>query len=243
MRKLWDACLRQRKRLALVLIAVLLVGGALGALQLWHEATYFVTTENAAIAGALVQVSSPDAGRIFRLQSEVGSLVRKDDALVTLDVPITTAMPLGGTRSTFLDAHDRMVDVVSPVDGVVVSRKVNVGDNVNTNQTLFTVVDTRRLWVVANVEETRVAHVRPGQYVEVYVDALDRTLEGIVEAIIPATTSTFALLPQQNTAGSFTKIVQLVPVRIGLRNADDARLIVGASARVRIHLAGQADAR
>ena len=113
---------------------------------------------------------------------------------------------------------------------------MNIGDNVNTNQTLFTVVDTRRLWVVANVEETRVAHVRPGQLVEVYVDALDRTLEGMVEAITPATTSTFALLPQQNTAGSFTKIVQLVPVRIGLRDADDTRLIVGASARVRIHL-------
>jgi multidrug resistance efflux pump len=234
-RELWDACLRRRKLIALVVVALLLVGGGLVAAHLWHEATYFVTTENAAVAGALVQVSSPDTGRIFRLQSEIGSVVRKDDALVTLDVPIITSMPLGGTRSLFLDAHDRMVDVASPVEGVVVSRKVNVGDSVNANQTLFTVVDTRRLWVTANVEETRVAHVRPGQYVEVYVDALDRTLEGVVEAIIPATTATFALLPQQNTAGSFTKIVQLVPVRIALHDPD-ARLIVGASARVRIHL-------
>ena len=110
MRTLWEACLRQRKRLALIVVALLLGGGALGGIYLWREATYFVTTENAAIAGALVQVSSPDSGRIFRLQSEVGSLVRKDDALVTLDVPITTTMPLGGTRSTFLDAHDRMVE-------------------------------------------------------------------------------------------------------------------------------------
>jgi multidrug resistance efflux pump len=240
-RKLWDACLRQRTRLALLTVALLLVGGALVAAHLWHEATHFVSTENAAIAGALVQVSSPDAGRIFRLQSEVGSIVRKDDALVTLDVPIATSMPMGGTRSTFLDATDRMVDVASPVEGIVVNRKVNVGDSVSTNQTLFTVVDTRRLWVVANVEETHVARVRPGQFVEVYVDALDRTLEGLVEAIIPATTSTFALLPQQNTAGSFTKIVQLVPVKIALPEPD-ARLIVGASARVRIHVAS-ADAR
>jgi multidrug resistance efflux pump len=188
-----------------------------------------------------VQVSSPDVGRVFRLQSEVGALVRKDDALATLDVPIATSLPMGGTRSTFLDAHDRLVDVASPVEGIVVSRKVNVGDSVGTNQTLFTVVDTRRLWVVANVEETHIARVQPGQYVEVYVDALDRTLDGQVEAIIPATASTFALLPQQNTAGNFTKIVQLVPVKIALLSSD-ARLIVGASARVRIHLAST-DAR
>ena len=43
----------------------------------------------------------------------------------------------------------------------------------------------------------------------------------MVEAIIPATTSTFSLLPAQNTAGSFTKITQLVPVKIALRDADD----------------------
>jgi membrane fusion protein, multidrug efflux system len=77
--------------------------------------------------------------------------------------------------------------------------------------------------------------------VEVYVDALGQTLEGTVEAIIPATTSTFSLLPAHNTAGSFTKIVQLVPVKIALRGGD-APLIVGASVRVRIHVQ-PADAR
>src|SRR5581483_5047085 len=122
------------------------------AAHLWYEATYFVSTENAAIAGGLAQVSSPDTGRIFRLQTEVGSLVRKDDALATLDVPIPMSLPMGGSRSTFLDAHDRLVDVTSPVEGIVVNRKVNVGDSVNPNQTLFYVADTRRLWVVANVE-------------------------------------------------------------------------------------------
>jgi multidrug resistance efflux pump len=233
--KLWSACLRRRKLCALLVVALLLGGGALAGLHLWHEATYFVVTENAAVAGSLVQVASPDAGRVFRLPAEVGGVVRKDEALATLDLPIATNLPFGGTRSLFLDAHDRMVDVVSPVQGVVVSRKVNVGDTVGVNQTLFTVVDTRRLWVVANVEETNVARVRPGQRAEVYVDALAETLDGTVEAIVPATTSTFSLLPPQNTAGNFTKVVQLVPVRIALR-AGNTPLIVGASARVRIHV-------
>ena len=236
MRKLWDAGLRRRKVVALVAVALVLAVGARVGLHLWYEATYFVMTENASVAGAMVQVSSPDAGRIFRLQTDVGSLVRKEDALAVLDVPILTSLPMGGSRSTFLDAHDRLVDVPSPVEGIVVSRKVSVGDTVGVNQTLFTVVDTRRLWVVANVEETQIARVRPGQYAEVYVDALGQTLEGTVEAIIPATTSTFSLLPAHNVAGSFTKVVQLVPVKIAVERTA-APLIVGASVRARIHVA------
>jgi len=233
-RALWASCLRRRKLLALLAVALLLGAGAAVGFHLWYEAVHFVTTENAAVAGAIVQVSSPDSGRIFRLHTDVGSLVRKDDPLAILDVPILTSLPFGGSRSTYLDAHDRLVDVPSPVEGIVISRKANVGDSVGANQSLFTVVDTRRLWVVANVEETQIARVRPGQYVEVYVDALQQTLDGVVEAIIPATTSTFSLLPAQNTTGSFTKIVQLVPVKIALPTAD-APLIVGASVRVRIH--------
>ncbi len=232
---LWDAGVRRRRAVAFGVAGVVLAIGMVVGVHLWHEATYFVSTENAAVAGAMVQVSSPDPGRIFRLHTDVGSLVRKEEALAVVDVPILTSLPQGGQRSTFLDAHDRMVDVPSPVEGVVVSRKVTVGDTVGTNQTLFTVVDTRRLWVVANVEETLIARVRPGQYVEVWVDAVQETLEGMVEAIIPATTATFALLPQQNAAGTFTRVVQVVPVKVTLRGAP-SRLIVGASAKVRIHL-------
>ena len=236
-RRLWASCLRRRKPLAVLSVLLLLGIGAGVGLHLWYEAIYFVSTENASIAGAIVQVSSPDSGRIFRLHTDVGSLVRKADALAVLDVPILTSLPMGGTRSTYLDAHDRLVDVPSPVEGVVISRKAAVGDSVAANQPLFTVVDTRRLWAVANVEETQIARVRPGQYAEVYVDALQQTLDGVVEAIIPATTATFSLLPAQNTTGSFTKVVQLVPVKIAL-DSRDAPLIVGASVRVRIH-AGQ----
>jgi multidrug resistance efflux pump len=231
----WASGVRQRKLLAVVAVALLLGAGALAGLHLWHEATFFVTTENASIVGALVQVSSPDAGRIFRLHTDVGGLVHKDEALAQIDVPILTSLPFSGSRSTFLDAHDRLVDVPSPVGGVVVSRKVSVGDTVSTSQTLFTVVDTRRLWVIANVEETQIARVRPGQLAEVFVDALQATLDGTVESIVPATTATFSLLPVHNAAGSFTKVVQLVPVKIAIRS-EDTPLIVGASVRVRIHV-------
>lgn len=234
-RALWAACLRRRTLVAVVAVALTLVGATGVGLHLWYEATYFVSTENASVAGALVQVSSPESGRVFRVHADVGGQVRRDEPLAVVDLPIVANLPMGGSRSTFLDAHDRLIDIVSPVDGVIVSRRVSLGDHVTPNQALFTVVDTRRLWVVANVEETQIARVRPGQRVEVWVDAVQQTLEGVVEAIIPATTATFALLPQQNAAGTFTRVVQLVPVKIALRGAVPP-LIVGASAKVRIDL-------
>ena len=216
-------------------VAVALSIAALFSVYFWYQNRYYITTDNASVSGALAQVTSPNAGRIFELRHDVGDVVARQEALTVVDLPISTTLPLGGSRSTFLDARDRLMEVPSPVDGVVIARNVNVGDTVTANQTLFTVVDTRNLWVVANIEETKVGRVEPGQPVEVYLDALHRSFDGRVEAIVPATMSTFSLLPTQNAGGNFTKVVQLVPVKIAIRY-EDAALIVGASASVRIHL-------
>ena len=66
-----------------------------------------------------------------------------------MDIPLSTVIPGGGTRSTFLDARDRLAPVMAPVEGVVVCRGVHLGDTVAAGQVLFTIVDTRNLWVVA----------------------------------------------------------------------------------------------
>ena len=225
-----------RRALAFGTVAVLLAGGAVFALHAADEYQNFLTTENASIQGQLVKVSSPNTGRVFKVIADVGSIVQKDDAVAVIDIPVAATLPAGGgSRSTFLDARDRLAEVTTPVNGVVISRSASTGDSVSPNQTLLTVADTSNLWVVANIEETRVARVKPGQTVEVFVDAIGKTIVGMVDSIIPATTATFSLLPPLNAAGNFTKVVQLVPVRIALPHQDG--LIVGASTKVRIHLA------
>ena len=167
----------------------------------------FIATENASVQGMLVRVSSPNTGRVFNYLAEIGTLVEKNDPVAVIDIPISASLPAGGgNRSTFLDARDRLAEVNSPVTGVIVSRSANAGDTVAPNQTLLTLVDTTSLWVVANIEETKVARIHPGQAVEVFVDAIGRTVMGTVESIVPATTATFSLLPPQNASGNFTKI-------------------------------------
>ncbi len=84
-------------------------------------------------------------------------------------------------------------------------------------QQLFAISQVGALWVTANLRETQLAHVRPGQQVEVYVDALGASLGGSVESIGGATGARLSLFPPENAAGNFVKVVQRIPVRIRLR--------------------------
>lgn len=84
---------------------------------------------------------------------------------------------------------------------------------------LLTIIPLDHLWVEANLRETELLRVRPGQAAEIAVDLYGRHLifHGTVEGLVPGTGSVFALLPPDNATGNFIHIVQRVPVRIALR--------------------------
>lgn len=107
----------------------------------------------------------------------------------------------------------------APVSGYVSMRKVQVGNRVQPGDQLMTLVPLEHLWVEANLRETEMAQVRPGQPAEISVDLHGKNLvyHGTVEGIVPGTGSVFALLPPENAAGNFIHIVERVPVRIALR--------------------------
>lgn len=103
------------------------------------------------------------------------------------------------------------------VDGVVGNRGVQLGQYARPGVQLLSLVPLPDVYVVANFKETQLADMRPGQKVEVRVDAYPgRPLTGTVESFAPASGSTFSLLPPENATGNFTKVVQRVPVRIAL---------------------------
>lgn len=70
--------------------------------------------------------------------------------------------------------------------------------------------------MTANFRETQVRHMRPGQPVEVHVDALGRDFRGRVESFAGATGSRYSLLPPENATGNYVKVVQRLPVRVAL---------------------------
>lgn len=124
----------------------------------------------------------------------------------------------------------------APEDGQVGEVGVKLGQYVAIGTQLMGVVP-RATWVTANFKETQTARIRVGQPVEVQVDALrGLKLRGHVERIGPATGSEFAVIKPDNATGNFTKVVQRLPVRIGLEPNQDgvARLRPGMSVVARV---------
>jgi membrane fusion protein (multidrug efflux system) len=107
--------------------------------------------------------------------------------------------------------------VRAPVDGVVGNRAAQVGQFVQPGTRLLALVPLDRAYVEANFKETQLARLKPGQKVDLEVDALGgRVFEGRVMSVSPASGAQFSLLPPENATGNFTKIVQRVPVRIAV---------------------------
>src|ERR1700677_3057983 len=104
--------------------------------------------------------------------------------------------------------------VRSPVTGIIGKRTVEVGQNVSIGQELVEVVPLDDVWVTANFKETQLAHMRPGQPVEIKVDAYGRKWQAHVTNMGAGAGSVFSLLPPENATGNYVKVVQRVPVRV-----------------------------
>lgn len=104
--------------------------------------------------------------------------------------------------------------VTAPSDGYVTKRTAEVGNTISSGSTLMYVID-RHVWVTANFKETQLAHMRPGQSVEVSIDAWpQQRYPAKVDSIQRGTGAVFSLLPAENATGNYVKIVQRVPVKI-----------------------------
>jgi membrane fusion protein (multidrug efflux system) len=118
-------------------------------------------------------------------------------------------------------------EVRAPVDGVVSRRTAEVGQIVQPGQPLLAVVDLDDVWVVANFKENQLRRIRPGQAVEVSVDAYGgRAYRGRVDSVAAATGARFSLLPPENATGNYVKVVQRVPVKIVLDAGQDPRHVL-----------------
>jgi membrane fusion protein (multidrug efflux system) len=104
--------------------------------------------------------------------------------------------------------------IVAPVDGLIAKRSVQVGQYVVPGQQLLAVIPLDDIWVTANFKETQLRNVRPGERVQIFVDAYGRDYSGHVESIAGGTGSIFSLLPPENATGNYVKVVQRVPVRL-----------------------------
>jgi membrane fusion protein (multidrug efflux system) len=102
----------------------------------------------------------------------------------------------------------------SPLTGIVGKRQIEVGQNVSVGQELIDIVSLDDVWITANFKETQLVHLRPGEPVEIRVDAYGRTWKGHLTNVGGAAGSVFSVRPPRDTTGKSAKVVQWVPVRI-----------------------------
>ena len=131
--------------------------------------------------------------------------------------------------------------ITAPVGGTVDHKSVRVGAFVNAGQPLLAIVPLAEAYITANFRETQLARVRPGQAVQIEVDALPgEKLKGVVESLGPASGVSYSAVAPHEATGNFTKIVQRLPVRIRIDpgQAAAARLRVGMSVAASIRVDG-----
>lgn len=135
-----------------------------------------------------------------------------------LDVPIEQHPSYLQAKAAVSEAERNLHNsvVVAPFDGVVTNvDSLQVGAYLQPPQSAFSLVSSEHLWVAASPKETELTNAQVGQGVTINVDTYPGvTWHGTVESISPASSSSFSLLPAQNTTGNWVKVVQRIPVRI-----------------------------
>lgn len=217
--------MKNKKAFVVVFILMVLVLGGVSAWY-WYNNTYFVTTEDARVDADVIQVSPEVAGQIEKINVESGDRVKEGQVLARLD---DATLPPGSNLDLTL--------LRAPVSGRVVYVPAHEGEMGAPGRPAVMLVDTGDMYISANIEETDLYKIKPGQYVEVTIDSIPgKVFDGRVESIRGASLSVFSLLPANNASGNFTKVVQRVPVTIRLESYKNLPLVVGTNAVARIHI-------
>jgi len=204
-----------------VILLVLLVGGGFAGYYYYNQSVTYLKTNNAQITGQQIRIASPVAGQLTRWVGNTGESFSKGAKIGTVET-----VGAGGPTT---------MDITAPANGTIVQSTAVENTMVGAGTQLAVSYDLNSLWVTANIEETKINDVKIGQDVDIYVDAYpDMTLKGKVEEIGLATAGTFSLLPSTNASGNYTKVTQVIPVKISIDGYVE-RLIPGINVTVRIH--------
>jgi membrane fusion protein (multidrug efflux system) len=142
----------------------------------------------------------------------------KTQLLGNPDLPLEQ-FPAYAQAKAALDQAERNLDhtvMRAPMGGIATQvDQIQLGRFVPAGTPVFSIIDTSKPWVDANLKESDFTYVEVGQSVSIDVDAFpDHVFKGTIGSLSPGTGAQFAILPPQNATGNFVKVVQRVPVRI-----------------------------
>jgi membrane fusion protein (multidrug efflux system) len=153
---------------------------------------------------------------------------------------VKRAEALKETRKAMLDQAKLRLSYCSisaPATGKIGKCNINIGQFLQAGQTLFTIVNNEKFWVVANFKETQLKSLKEGGEANLIVDGFpDQKITGRITSLSEATGSRFALLPPDNATGNFVKVTQRVPVKIAIENFSEYKNMLRAGMSVTVEV-------
>lgn len=205
--------------LNIVVLFILVLGGFAG-FYYYNESVNYIKTDYAKVDGRQLVISAPAAGKLTKFSGNVGDHFNKDGVIGKLFVP----------------GEEEPVDITMPQSGTIVQTNAVENSMVAAGTPLAYAYDFDHLWITANIKETVIEEVKEGQDVDIYIDGYsDSKLTGKVEQIGKTTASVFSLLPSENADANYTKVTQVIPVKISIDDAKGLKIMPGMNAEVRIH--------
>jgi multidrug resistance efflux pump len=181
-----------------------------------YQGAYYYQTDNAKVDAAIYQLTANANGKLIKMDAFQGEEVKSGQMLAEVqNGPI----------------------IRSPVDGTVANVNLQTGDYVSSTNVLLVVVQTSDVYITANVEETNILKIHQGQSVSVSLDAYGTSFAGYVDEVNTLTqTKLTGSQTSYTTSGTYTKVTQLIPVKIKLIGDVDLADIIGTNATVKIRI-------
>ncbi|MHB8064163.1 MAG: HlyD family secretion protein [Ruminiclostridium sp.] len=205
------------KNVIFMVIAILImVGLGIGYYFYWEGNTYF-TTENSKVTADLRSVSPLSSGKIVRLNITEGSYVSENEVIGRLQ---------NGSY------------IRSPIDGQVVKSNVVLNQVVSPTVIAAIIADTNNIYVGANIDETDIVKIKEEQQVTVQLDAYPgKKFKGHVNKINEVTQAALSgNVTNFSTSGTYTKVTQLIPIKIVLDDKVNLDGLIGTNSKVKIKI-------
>lgn len=209
--------MKKFKKVIIVLLFVVVIGACAGGFYYFSVSANTLKTDNAKVTAKMYTITGTSSSKLLEWNVSKGDFVVKNQVL--------------GRQET-------LPNISSPVDGTVVKCDAAAGETASPASQLAVIADTSNMYIGVNIEETEIAKVAVGQKVDVTIDAYGgRVFSGKVTEIDSATQTYFTNgLTSFSTSGDYTKVTQLIPVKVVIDNPDELPMLYGMNCEVKIHL-------
>nr|WP_241954617.1 HlyD family efflux transporter periplasmic adaptor subunit [Staphylococcus chromogenes] len=205
----------------MVTILLILIIGAV-AFYFYNQSANYIKTDNAKVDSEQMKLSSPIPGQITKLNAKEGDKLNEGD---------TVAEVTGKGQ----DGQPQKMEIKMPKDGTIAKMDGQENGMAQAGQPMAYAYNMNDLYITANIDETDVKDLSENEKVDVSIDGQSSQIKGRVDRIGNATASSFSLMPSSNSDGNYTKVTQVVPVKIKLDNQPSKGIVPGMNAEVSIH--------